>query len=438
MNQKNQTSEDVVFNAPKMNKLRFFKEDLIFLLALWSLNLLFLHFCSIFHMDQLATLLQILIISCCFYYVKENYFLDIQTISLYAFLYLCCIPNFFFTDMFLKFVNSCLMQVLLIYSFYQCGEDQLMGKDSDWILLDLLRAVGKVPFSVLFCMRNSHIVPLAQQESLKKIGCILLDILMSLPLLVMILPLLMSADPAFSSLIKSFHFDWGDLPYQVFLLLLSLCISLYVFLIAFGTSRFSKKELQLDTLETHCNTLTKLHCIPATILLTVECILTIVYGIFLFTSASEILAHLHASRFTFSYANFAREGFFQLCVIAFLNLCILSSISLISKKGTSNQSFKAILCIETLFLILTAISKLGMYITMYGLTSLRIYSLWFLIVLFGIFCLLLYRIFHKGATILPACRFICICFLLLNLCNPNGLIPLVNQQYHHTDSSLIN
>lgn len=438
MNQKNQTSEDVVFNAPKISKLRFFQEDLFFLLALWILNLLFLHCCSIFHIDRFAAILQILIISCCFYYVKENYFLDVQTISLYAFLYLFCIPNFFFTDLFLKFVNSCLMQVLLIYSFYQCGEDQLMGKESDWIVLDLLRAIGKVPFRVLSCMRNSHIVPLAQQESLKKIGFILLGILVSLPLLAMILPLLMSADATFSTFIKSFHFDWGNLPYQIVLLFFSLCMALYLFLIAFGTSRFSREELHLDTLETHQSTLASFHCIPAPILLTVECILTIVYGIFLFISTSEIIAHLHASKFTFSFSEFAREGFFQLCVIAFLNLCILSSISLITKKGTSNQSCKAILCIETLLLILTAGSKLGLYIAMYGLTSLRIYSCWFLIVLFGIFCLLLYRIFHKGPTILPAFRFICISFLILNLCNPNGLISFVNQQYYHSDFSLIN
>lgn len=351
-------------------------------------------------------------------------------ILLYGFLCLSCIPTYFFTDHFLKFINWMMIQTLLSYSFYHCGEDQLQGQDSDWILLDVCRSVLKVPFQTLRCLRICTIAPLFGHGDTKNLRLILLGCVLSIPLLCIIVPILMSADLRFAYFISSFFFDSGELIQQGFLLLFSFLSASYLFLIAFGTSHFSKEELQLNTLDLQQKRLATLSMFPSIALTTVECILALLYLLFLCISMIDIVQNFNQSIEIFSYASFARQGFFQLCAIAMINLCILFLIALISKKEHTCIFFKRILCVETLLLIVTALSKIGMYMTMYGLTTLRIYATWFLIVLFGIFCLILYRSYRKGNLILPALRFACLCFFLLHMSNPNGLITYVNHQLY--------
>jgi hypothetical protein len=68
---------------------------------------------------------------------------------------------------------------------------------------------------------------------------------------------------------------------------------------------------------------------------------------------------------TMTYAEYARRGFFELCVVAVLNLAIIGIAHiLIQKKGSDDKTSKVLLwetlslCVFTLLLIATAISKM--------------------------------------------------------------------------------
>ncbi len=84
------------------------------------------------------------------------------------------------------------------------------------------------------------------------------------------------------------------------------------------------------------------------------------------------------------------------------------------------------ICVFTLALIATAISKMGMYISYYGLTRLRIYTSWFMILLLLLFVIVLLRQFKsfqgtKIAVISCICLFIALCYS-----NVDGLIAKYN------------
>lgn len=79
----------------------------------------------------------------------------------------------------------------------------------------------------------------------------------------------------------------------------------------------------------------------------------------------------------FTYAEYARRGFFELLAVAAINLGLL----LFAKRRTPAASrgrrlLSGLLCGATLLLLITAARKLTLYIDIFGLTRLRIWAGW--------------------------------------------------------------
>jgi hypothetical protein len=84
------------------------------------------------------------------------------------------------------------------------------------------------------------------------------------------------------------------------------------------------------------------------------------------------------------------------------------------------------LCIFTMLLIATALSKMILYINYYGLTQLRVYTTWFMVMLLIVFIVIGLRQFKRfNGTKISAISFI-ICFLLLCYANVDGIIAKYN------------
>lgn len=105
----------------------------------------------------------------------------------------------------------------------------------------------------------------------------------------------------------------------------------------------------------------------------------------------------------FSYAHYARQGFFQLCTVSVINFILICLIGLLVKGKSEKPSItekilSVLLSLSTLILIATALAKMLMYIDIYGLTPKRVYATWFMIVLAVIF---IFAIIKQFATKLP-------------------------------------
>ena len=76
------------------------------------------------------------------------------------------------------------------------------------------------------------------------------------------------------------------------------------------------------------------------------------------------------------YSEYARQGFFELCGIAVINLVILTAGNMTSKKQREGsrilKAFNVAISLITLALIATAFSKMALYIAVYGLTMPRL------------------------------------------------------------------
>ncbi len=143
----------------------------------------------------------------------------------------------------------------------------------------------------------------------------------------------------------------------------------------------------------------------------------------------------------FSYARYAREGFFQLCAVSVINLVILLAVTLFTRRKVEKADWTVrlictVLCLFTLILIATAAAKLWLYIGSYGLTHKRIYAMW-LMVLIGIIYLVITvgQFAPKLKTVFVS---VCVCVLMfgaLSLCNVSRITADYNVD-RYLDGSL--
>ena len=129
------------------------------------------------------------------------------------------------------------------------------------------------------------------------------------------------------------------------------------------------------------------------------------------------------------YSEYARRGFFELCFVSVINLAIILALNLFCKDNNKEErpaAVKAMTCILsvfTLLLISTAVSKMFMYIRVYGLTQLRVYTSWFMLLLFVLFTSVILSVITKKVNLskVTVTAFV-IMFAALSFCNIDGVI----------------
>lgn len=146
----------------------------------------------------------------------------------------------------------------------------------------------------------------------------------------------------------------------------------------------------------------------------------------------------------FTYAEYARRGFFELIAVAIVSFLLLLVIEkTIAKKDTDHAlEFKilsAALVIQVIVIMASAFTRLSLYEEAYGFTTLRLYSHAFIILLAIVFCLLLYKITKDKRENTFAFRtFILLTLFLaaMNFLNPDAFIARRNIERFATTGKL--
>lgn len=273
----------------------------------------------------------------------------------------------------------------------------LDGKTSSWVFLDVWHALVILPFSNFLCQIRVLLQSLFYKSQKKTGIMILLGIGISLPVLVIILPVLSQADAGFSRMLtrvfeRVFVFEGG--------LFLQLCIEIPVVVILsslmFGTVYGGIYQRNIE--KGICKEYKEIsgegfHIIPDVAIYTFAGIIGFTYLLFiafqakyLFSACGGILPE------SFTYAEYARQGFFELCGITAFNVLLLLFMNTFTKTITRENKVLSVINIAfsavTILLLITAMSKLGMYIAAYGFTIKRIqagvFMIWLFLVLFMI------------------------------------------------------
>ncbi|MCI7767908.1 MAG: DUF4173 domain-containing protein [Oscillospiraceae bacterium] len=219
----------------------------------------------------------------------------------------------------------------------------------------------------------------------KAIKNVVLGLAIALPSTIAAGVLLMSADSGFASILNSLA-DGGV--QTLVIIALQAFIGLPVGFYIFALCHVSGESVDYSD-EDCCAKIASMRFVPSGAAAFSAVPLCVLYVIFFFSQISYFLSSF-ASRLPAemgSYSEYARRGFFELCLVSLINLAVIIAINLFAKYNEDGSRpvflkiMSCILCIFTVLLIVTAVSKMAMYINVYGLTRLRCYTTWFMLLL---------------------------------------------------------
>ena len=219
----------------------------------------------------------------------------------------------------------------------------------------------------------------------------------ALGLLVLAASLLSDADSGFAAL-----FSWAaellrlpwDLDLSGFLIrfLPSLPVGAYVYGLLAGAGREDREALRSrpaavsEALEALRGVSSKLWVLLLALFCALYLVFFAVQGRYLFGAFTRTLPE------GFVVAEYARQGFFELCKVMTVNFALLWLVLRSSKEpAQSRRGTLLVLCLillaESLLLAVVAFSKLALYISCFGFTPRRLQSTWLVCVLaFGCIC----------------------------------------------------
>ncbi len=129
----------------------------------------------------------------------------------------------------------------------------------------------------------------------------------------------------------------------------------------------------------------------------------------------------------YTYAQYAREGFFQLLVVSILNLIIVLLCMSYFKESKVLKGILTVMSFCTFVMIASSFLRMLIYVKYYDLTFLRILVLWTLIVLFVLFIGVVIAIFKER---FPLFRYsvvvVTMFYLVLSFSHPDYIIASYN------------
>ncbi len=318
----------------------------------------------------------------------------------------------------------------LMYLLYAAGGNTLEQGFSDLLPADFLKALLLMPFSAF-----GELFRAIATGKFKSVGKVLLRVALGIAVAfipTLIVWLLLSYDAAFNSLLGDiFSFDFSEIFSHIGSLLLGVPVGMYLFgaLIASADRRCNGTL----TAESCRRVSAKVRVVPA---VTAVCAVLPILSLYVIFFISQwqyyISGFLGVLPQEFNYAEYAREGFFQLCAVSVINLLILAAVSLLMRRreGRSPVLLRAlslVFAVFTLVLIATAIAKMVMYIDCYGLTPKRVYATWFMLMLAAVFVLVIVRQFAQKLKLIALSVAVCVAmFAGLALAGVDGIIASYN------------
>ena len=337
-----------------------------------------------------------------------------------------------------------IMYVILssMYWFYFTCNNADECAVNDMFVFYFIKSVLIMPISCCFYIYEAFIKIFTRRKPSKKVGYIILGILCAVIPSIIIINLLMSADEMFNKMMQNITnwqlFSFADIGIDIFYFIVGIPVAMYVFGTLYSNSErmhgnFLSREMNEDITR-------KLKFTPQLIVYTAVTPICLIYVLFFVSQLPYFMsAFSNAIPMGFTYAEYARRGFFELCTVSVINACIIAFITVVTKDDSAKKFnvlkvYIIAIAVFTLLLIATALSKMFMYINAYGLTLLRVYTSWFMIFLACVFVVVILRQFintKRFNFFLIVFIIFVILFSVLIFCDVDAIIAQYNIDNYH-------
>ena len=283
--------------------------------------------------------------------------------------------------------------------------------------------VGVFAASFAHMFKPFSAMPEAAGKKKGAIVGVVLGVLVSIPLIAIVVALLSSADSFFQSTVEGWARVFEDISIAELLWkgVRIVFFTLVLFSI-FYALRHPKPVLKTDV---------RAPSVPASFTVTVLVLLAVLYVVFFGSVIIGLtFANLRDPAFFAEkggYAQYAREGFFQLAAVAAINFFAVGIACYVNNKHRAVRALSVILSAETLVLLITAVVRMCCYIGAYGLSFLRLFTFLCMALIGCAMVLSLVKAFRPDFRIFPilACAAVILwgCF---SLCDTSRLIARYN------------
>lgn len=246
---------------------------------------------------------------------------------------------------------------------------------------------------------------------------VLIGIIIALPLLLVILLLLGSADAVFGNILNHiifFDIDLGDHFWGISFLFLFAFFASYSIMSRLSVHNLSEEVPDKRTAE-------------PVIGITFTGIISVVYLIFCLIQIVYLFGGLGTLPENYTYASYAREGFFQLVFVCLLNLALVLICMKYFRESNILKGILTFISICTYIMIASSTYRMLLYIQIYYLTYLRVFVLWALFVIFLLMTGALIIIYKRE---FPLTRYyvivVTVCYLIFSFSHPDYWIACYN------------
>ena len=343
-------------------------------------------------------------------YKKESLFLELAII-------LIGIATFLTADVKMVILNYCALFVLFVTYMMK----QFMPEKLNHPVLFLKAFLGVVfgtvgslpaPFRHFNAWIKSK-----ESEKKHKFQYVLLGLVIAVPLVIIILSLLSTADVIFANLLEGL---WKNvvIPEHFFGILCLFLFALFGFYCFFACLTKEQKEIQnIDKKG------------EPVIAITFMSVVTLIYLVFCGIQILYLFIGKMQLPEGYSYAMYAREGFFQLVTICLINVALVLFCLFYYRENRILKLLLTIISACTYILIASSVVRMALYIQEYRLTFLRIFVLWALAVIFLVMTGLVITLKNENFRLI---RYIVISVTILYVgfafCHPDYIIAKYNYE----------
>lgn len=293
-------------------------------------------------------------------------------------------------------------------------------------LLDGLKALFVFPFSNF---GRAFSMPFARGRHSRQTSAVLkalVGILLISPVAIVVTLLLMSSDQRFSNVISDglrlIGTNWMPNVGKLLLAVLLTCPAYgFYYALRYGTHNPQTHGFELSK---------RLRLVDVPVVNSALWVVCMIYLLYISTQISYFFSAfvMRLPSGISTYSEYARRGFFELTAVCAINFFLIAVAMLFSKRS-GNTLYRAsritifALSVLTLMLILTAGSKMFMYIQKQGMTPLRVYTSAFMLFLLAVFVFLIIKMFTDKFNFLRSSAIAAIVLYLgLNFMNPDAMI----------------
>lgn len=225
----------------------------------------------------------------------------------------------------------------------------------------------------------------------RKILSIIIGFIIGIPIIIILLKLLTSADMYFSTLIKRIT-NGIELSININIIRNNIIIFITYFIIFFSVfiNIIKNKELKIEDM--------KKIKIDYTIINTILIMINLVFTLFVISEISKITGNFLELPEKYTYAMYAREGFFQLLVVTVINFSIILFLLYktdIIKENKLLKNLIILLISFTIILIFNSYYRMYLYMYEFGFTILRTQVILFLTMELILLILIIKKILHN-------------------------------------------